>query len=116
MPRKFLKARRKVRTAAHVREAGYDGNGMPREGWADPRDQYVYGWQSTNSYEPKLAGPNRVVVEVELLAPESFECGPKDRVWLNGARFDVIGYPEDANEGPFGFRPGFLVNLKRSEG
>jgi hypothetical protein len=105
-----------VPTEKRARLPGFDGNGNPRFGFEAARRQGVYGWQDTNSFEPKLAGPERIVVDVELFTPESFECAPKDRVYLNGTRFEVVGYPEDANNGPFGFRPGYLVNLRRVEG
>ena len=41
-----------------------------------------------------------------------------DRVTVPGERlpFKVEGYPEDYNHGPFGFAPGYRINLVRVEG
>ncbi|ASN67441.1 hypothetical protein 7S11_3 [uncultured Caudovirales phage] len=93
-----------------------DELGNPIESWAPPVPLKVYGWSAPRSTEPKLAGHDRVVVDVELLAPEGFLVRPRDRVLLEGGEFEVIGYPEDYNHGPFGFRPGLVVNLQRVEG
>ncbi len=92
------------------------------ESWTPPKDspgvpREVYGWAAPSSTEPKLAGHNRVTVEVELLVPPDFVCGPHDVIDLpNSGQFEVIGYPEDYTHGPFGFQPGYVVNLRRSEG
>ncbi|WP_431941677.1 hypothetical protein [Nocardia grenadensis] len=63
-----------------------------------------------------MSGHDRVVVEVELFAPEEFDCAPQDKVILSGTEYSVIGHAEDYNNGPFGWRPGLVINLKRAEG
>lgn len=47
-----------------------DDYGNPAESWAAPVDRKVHGWSTPRTSEPKLAGHNRDVVEIELLAPE----------------------------------------------
>lgn len=93
-----------------------DVHGNPEESWAPATEHKVFGWSAPTSTEPKLAGHDRVTVDVELLAPEGFPSGPRDLVILNGTEFEAVGYPEDFNNGPFGFRPGLVVNLRRIEG
>lgn len=50
-------------------ESGEDEYGNPTETWADPVPIDVFGWAAPKSTEPKLAGHNRVVVDVELFIP-----------------------------------------------
>lgn len=79
----------------------------------------VYGWATPVTSEPKIAGHDRVLVEVELFAPPGFTVGPHDLVDLPAApsgQFEVIGYPEDYSRGPFGFNSGLVVNLRRVDG
>lgn len=96
---------------------GEDAHGNEIEAWDSPVEQLAYGWSTPNSTEPKTVGENRVVVQVELLTPEGFEIGPRDKVSLPGqGELMVIGFPEDFNNGPFGFRPGLVVNLRRADG
>jgi hypothetical protein len=77
----------------------------------------VYGWANPVNSEPKVAGHDRVVVEMELYAPPAFHPGPQDLIDIPGSgQFEVIGYPEDYNHGPFGFQPGYVINLRRVEG
>lgn len=93
-----------------------DEHGNPIEDWAPATPHKVYGWSAPSSTEPKMAGHDRVIVDVELLAPEGFPAKPRDLVVLDGVEFQVLGYAEDFNHGPFGFRPGLVVNLQRVEG
>lgn len=86
-----------------------------------PRDQAgtevaVIGWGAPQSQEPKIAGQNRVVVDIELYVPPDFRPGPHDLIDLPGGQFEVIGYPEDCNHGFHQWQPGNVVNLQRTEG
>ena len=47
-----------------------DDYGNPVESWATAVDRKVHGWSAPRTSEPKLAGHDRDVVEVELLVPE----------------------------------------------
>jgi len=76
----------------------------------------VYGWSTPTSTEPKLAGHDRVIVDVELLVPPGFPAGPHDLIDLPDGQYEVLGQPEDYNNGPFGFTPGLVVNLRRTTG
>lgn len=105
-----------VETSAYQRGA-VDAHGNEVQTWAAPVEQRVIGWSVPNSVEPKYAGADRTIVDVELYVPPSFTIGPRDRVSLPGGwLFEVAGYPEDYTHGPFNFRPGLVVNLVRVEG
>ena len=94
-----------------------DSHGNSVDAWADPVDVQVYGWHTGSSDEPRVVGHDRVVVQGQVLAPESFRPSPRDLVDLPGAgTYEVIGEPEDYNHGPFDWRPGVVVNLRRATG
>ncbi len=103
-----------------------DDWGNTVSGWADPVERPVYGWGAPQSSEPKLAGHDRDVVEVELLVPPDFSCSPRDRIVLDGVldpdtgqwsnEYEVIGHPEMYSHNPFGWNPGGVVNLKAVSG
>lgn len=109
-------------TPFFVETRAYDGGGVDAHGseivsWASPVRQPVFGWSVPSSSEPKLAGHNRVVVQIELLAPPAFRVGPYDKVIVPGhGELDVLGVPEDFTHGPFGFMPGLVVNLGKVDG
>ena len=94
-----------------------DSRGNVIDSWADPVDVKVYGWYISSTHEPQIAGHDRLLVDAQVLAPESFRPGPKDRIELPGfGDYAVNGETEDYNHGPFGWRPGNVVNLRRVTG
>ena len=106
-------------------EGAEDSHGIPEKVFTPPLDQpgaphAVICWAPAGGDgEPKLAGHDRVVVDIEMAVPEGFPVGPRDVIDLPEGpqgQFEVIGYPEDANNGFHGWRPGLVVNLKRVEG
>jgi hypothetical protein len=80
----------------------------------------VYGWSVPATTEPKLAGHDRVAVDIELLCPSDFPAGPHDLIDLttgpNQGQYEVIGEPEDLTHGPFPFTPGVVLNLRKVTG
>lgn len=76
----------------------------------------VYGWSAPLSTEPKLAGHDRVVVDVELLMPPTVPIHAHDLVDLPDGQYEVVGEPEDYNNGPFNFAPGLVANLRKVSG
>lgn len=94
-----------------------DAHGNATEGWADPITEAVYGWAPPDpSDEPYEAGRNAVVTALQVFAPPTVQIGPRDRVIVLDATYEVIGEPSDYNYGPFGWRPGSRVALQRVEG
>ena len=93
-----------------------DPFGNPVDSWAPPVAQPVIGWAPPVSNEPKMAGHDRVIVDLELFVPPGFVAAPRDRVTVNGSRFSVVGYQEDTDGNPWLWNPGGVVNLQRIEG
>ncbi|QSL99754.1 head-to-tail stopper [Gordonia phage Ecliptus] len=90
-----------------------DEYGNAEEGWGAPIEKPVYGWGAPQGVEPKVAGHERVEVEVELLVPPDFGAvSSRDRVILDGVEYDVIGPTESFDHNPFGWNPGGVINLK----
>jgi hypothetical protein len=111
--------------ALHVRSGvGEDDHGNEIDVYTPPLDEpgtphQVIGWSTPSSTEPLLAGHDRVVVDVELLAPPGFPAKPHDVIDLPDSpagRFEVVGEVRDFTRGPFGFTPGGVLNLRRVEG
>lgn len=78
----------------------------------------AYGIQPAGTTEPKIAGHDRVTVDLELLVPPGFPVGPRDVIDLPAGpagAYEVIGYPEDYTLGPWPYEPGYVVNLRRTE-
>lgn len=78
----------------------------------------VAGWAQPSSTEPKIAGHDRLVVDMELYAPQG-EFHHQDTVEIPGEEepLQVIGQPENYSKSPFGFDPGLeVVNLRRTSG
>lgn len=85
--------------------------------FAAPEDHKVYGWSAPSSSESNTPGQsNRVIHDLELLATESLPVTAHDRMTVDGNLYDVQGDPADFNHGPFDFRPGIVVKLKRVTG
>lgn len=93
-----------------------DAHGNDIDFWFPEVPKPVYGWGAPQSDEPKLAGHDREVVEVELLVPPGFECSHRDLMVLDGVEFEVIGDPEMFDHSPFGWNPGGVVNLRKVNG
>ena len=96
---------------------GLDEMNMPVEGFSSPVSVPVYGWGPPGADEiirPLETGVKR---DLDLYCATPF-AGHGDRVTVPGERlpFKVEGYPEDYNRGPFGFAPGYRLNLVRVEG
>lgn len=93
-----------------------DAHGNPVEHWLPAVPKPVYGWGAPQTSEPKLAGHDREIVEVELLVPPGFECSHRDRMVLDGVEFEVVGGVEMFDHNPFGWNPGGVINLKAVSG
>lgn len=102
----------------HERHIGDDEDELGNEVriYAPPVEVMVFGLEPPKSSEPKLAGHERIVVDVEMYAPQSMGANPKDRVAVGGKKYDVVGEVEDPNINPW-FQPGLVtINMHRIEG
>ena len=95
---------------------GVDEMGDPiPEGFAAPVEKPVYGWAPPTADQSIRATDTGVKRDYDLYSPDGF-TKPRDRVSIEGMLFDVVGWPEDFNHGPFGWKPGYRINLVRVEG
>lgn len=93
-----------------------DAHNNPVDGWGSQADVEVYGWAPpVGDSQPELGRP-LVVRDLDLYTPPGVVCGPKDRWTIDGETFLQVGHPEDFTNGPWGWAPGYRVNLKRFEG
>lgn len=94
-----------------------DIHGNVIRAYGSPIECKVYGWAAPTSNESNAIGEsNRIVHDLELFAPEDFPATAFDRVTVDGVRYEMQGDPLDFNNGPFGFRPGLVVDLKKVTG
>lgn len=88
--------------------------------YGDPVSERVYGWappgMSTMSDGTVFdASRDGIVRDLDIYVPPGFECGPRDRVVVDGLTYDVVSHVQDFTHGPFGFAPGGVLPLKRVE-
>ncbi|MGW0245057.1 hypothetical protein ACWDYH_00265 [Nocardia goodfellowii] len=95
-----------------------DPRGSLVKKWATPVAQRLIAiGPKTVETEPVKPGYDRVVIKRDLYAPPGFVAGPQDKVLLPGEpEYIVVGYPEDFSGGPWGFNPGLVVHVTRTEG
>lgn len=76
----------------------------------------VAAWWSSSSAEPKVAGHERLVVDVEIIAaPGDFREGDEIDGVGDYGRLKVVGHPEDYRHGPW-WDPGLVVvNCRRED-
>src|SRR5699024_11787463 len=56
-----------------------------------------------------------LVRDLDVYVPPSFEVDPRDRVRVQGLEYEIVGNVQDFTHGPFGFKPGGVLPLKRDE-
>lgn len=101
----------------HVRrERKHDVDELNNDVWVDVEVSApvkVAGWSKPTSAEPKLAGHDRLTVDVELLAPVGvFSARDAVRLPDHSGLMEVVGEPENYSFNPFGWDPGLeVVNL-----
>lgn len=104
-------------TAGHrvYSETDQDAHGNLIPTWAAPVDVPAMWW-SPSSTEPILAGHNRVQVDVVLVVDSTRVVSPHDRMVLGADVYEVIGFPEDYDHGPYSVPGRKPVNLRRWDG
>ena len=71
-----------------------------------------YGWASPAARETGDLNVVTLSNVLQLFAP-TFPVSELDRFRLQGLTYEVDGLPASYDFGPFGFKPGMVVNLKR---
>ena len=91
-----------------------DARGNVTQTYADGVSRPVYGWGPPRSDEPTSGAVTALTVDLEVYSP-TFEYGSQDRFVVGGNVFEVVGLPTDYDHGPFGYRPGMVIRLKRGQ-
>jgi hypothetical protein len=104
-----------AQTVGHVRyhSETEDDHGNPVARYHPERTRMVYGYgPRTVSTEP---GGTQVIEGLDMFAP-LFAVDHRDRFVVDGRTHVVEGDVSDWTHGPFGFKPGQVIHLKRVEG
>lgn len=92
-----------------------DAHGNPVDYWLPPTPVEVYSIAPRVSVEP-VTGRLAAVEGLAVLAPAGLVVGPLDHVEIDGVEYEVDGDPGDWTRGPFGFKGGVAILLKRAAG
>lgn len=92
-----------------------DVHGNEVVSWGAPVIYPVYAIAPRSSSEP-VPGRSEVIVGLSVYAPHGVMIGPRDRVVIDGEEYEVEGEIADYTKGPFGYKPGIVINLRRAEG
>lgn len=96
---------------------GFDSHGNPVDTWAPPVGVPVHGWATPGSDTETAAGYRTAVErDLDVYAPAGTVVGPRDRMTVDGLRYEVVGYVEDYTHGPWQWPAGVRINLRRVEG
>lgn len=94
---------------------GQDVHGNDIPSWANAVDVPAMWW-SPSSTEPVVAGHDRVVVDVVIVVDTSLTVSPHDRFVIGAKTYEVIGFPEDYDHGPYATPGRKPLNLQRVDG
>jgi hypothetical protein len=76
-------------------------------------DVAVYGWQPVSEDERNTAAlAGRTITDLKLLTPDG-DWRSGDAVIVDDTQYEINGDVENYNTGPFGYQPGYAVNLRR---
>lgn len=75
----------------------------------------LFAIEPTGSSESSAASmANRTITTANLLAPRNWEVvSPADRVVVGAVVYEVDGDPQDLTQGPFNYKPGVVVAVKK---
>lgn len=86
------------------------------DAWAPPVEVPVFGWGPPASDDVIRGTQSGYETREVLYAPTGF-ARHRDRITLpDGRVFLAQGTPRDFNNGPFGWRPGYAIDLTSVEG
>ena len=90
--------------------------GNPEPGYDSAESWLVVGIEPPISSEPLVVGHDRVVIDAKMYAPISMAANPRDRVTVRDRPYEVVGYPAEADMGPWWDLQLATVLLKAVEG
>lgn len=88
-----------------------DRNGNPIETWSAPEAHKAFsiGPRYATEQDGRLT-----ITGLVLGIPEDFGIRPKDRIVIDQQEWTVDGALVNANRGPFSYRPGWVLNVRRA--
>lgn len=97
------------------RTVSQDSRGNDVESFGDPVGYPVYGW-GPPAADSELRDENTGLERRLTVYASTGFTGPRDRVDVGGVVYRAVGNPMDWNMGPFGWKPGYQINLELEEG
>lgn len=91
--------------------SGQDRNGNVADSWGDPEQALAYSIGPRYSTE---ADGSMALIGLVLGIPSSYNITEKDLIRLDGNDWAVDGVLVNANRGPWGYRPGWILNIRRA--
>lgn len=91
-----------------------DAHGNVTDTWAPEEPTGVFAIAPAGSDEPGT-GRDAVTDDLDVYAP-LVDIGPRDKLTINGAPYEVDGYPANYNQGPYTSRPGVVIRARRVQG
>lgn len=92
-----------------------DADGDEVDAWGDPVELGIFGFDPGGSFEPLLAGHDRVVTEPTIFLPPGSPFAPFDKCVVRGKEYTVEGETADWVHPKYG-PMGDVVKLKRVTG
>ena len=97
--------------------ASRDAHGNPAETYAAPVDLAVHWIVGAGSTEGVAGGRRHAEAQLQVGAPAGTAVAERDRVLIDGARWQVVGEPQDFTRGPWPMPfAGITFELKRDRG
>ena len=97
--------------------ASRDAHGNPAETYAAPEAVAVHWIGPAGSAEDALGGRRHAEAVLQIGAPAGTVIDYRDRVLIDGARWQVVGEPQDYSRGPWAMPfAGVTFELKRDRG
>ncbi|HEY9265504.1 MAG TPA: hypothetical protein VIQ11_12960 [Mycobacterium sp.] len=94
---------------------GKDAHGNAVSRYGDPIERQVYGYGPPARSTEAEPGGTRVIEGLDVYGP-TFAVDARDRFVIAGVEYEVEGEPGVWDNGPFGFKPGQVIHLKRVRG
>jgi len=97
--------------------ASRDAHGNPAESYDAPVDAPVHWIVGAGSAEGVMGGRRHAEAVLQVGAPAETVIAERDRVLIDGARWQVVGEPQDYSRGPWAMPfAGVTFELKRDRG
>lgn len=93
-----------------------DAHGNTTSGWGNTRNVEVWGIAPRFSNETYETGRNPVITGYTIIAPPDLVIDRRSLVIWDGVEYEVEGEVGDWTTGPFAYRPGVTINIKRVGG